>query len=115
MMSAVGVILLVLCVGAMVSAVLHGSLASVHPSQGPVSPEPTVKLVPAAPSKTDDANAYDIRVETVIVPPDKPGYDWKASIQTQLDAIEHDDPTMDLVSALTMGGRIVLFYRRRIK
>lgn len=106
MLIAFGVILLVLCIGAMVSAVAHGSLSSERPG-------PDLKLVESP--KLDEQNLYDIRVETVIVPPEKPGYDWKASIQSQLDAIEHDDPTVDLVSAVTVGGRIVLFYRRRIK
>lgn len=61
-------------------------------------------------AKTDDADEYDVHVETIFVPPSG---DWAASIQKQLDAIEGRDPRAELVSGVTVNGRIVLFYRRK--
>ena len=56
---------------------------------------------------------WEIDVEVIHVPPN--AGDWESAIQRQLDAIENRAPDNELVSSTSVGGRIVLFYKRRIK
>lgn len=56
---------------------------------------------------------WEIDVEVIFVPPSSK--DWESAIQRQLDAIENRAPDNELVSSTSVDGRIVLFYKRRVK
>ena len=87
-------IVVAMVLGAIVRIVYETSMASRKPE-------------PVPPKKVE----WDVDVEVLHVPPGNG--DWEQAIQKQLDAVEDRSPDNELVSATSVNGRLILFYRRR--